>query len=93
MLIGRRVEFVEVFDINMDIYETVRDDEDFCRRVLMAADPVLSQKIKCGPETAKKGIKMISRILDVVGESIYPVPKEYLNNRFDLPATCVEGEE
>lgn len=90
MLIGRRVEFIEVYDINMDVYDTIRDDLDFCTRLLMAADPILTQQIKCGGEVAKKGIKMVSRTLDCIGTTIFPVPKDLLTKRFDLPKSRVE---
>ncbi len=90
MIIGRRVEFIEVFDVDMRVYGTVRTDEDFCSRLMLDVDPVLTQQIKCGDETARKGIRMISRTLDCVGAAIFPVPDEFLTGRFDLPKTEVE---
>lgn len=93
MIIGRRTEFIEVFDIDMDVYGTMRTDEDFCRRLMLDADPILTQQIKCGEQTARKGIKMISRTLDKVGDSVFPVPKEFLKERFDLPKVRVEDTQ
>lgn len=91
MIIGRHVEFIEVFEIDMNVYGTIRTDEDFCIRLMMDADPVLTQQIICGDKTARKGIRIISRTLNRTGNAIFPVPEKFLAERFDFAKTEVGG--
>jgi len=78
MLVGRRIEYFEVYDIDMGKFETIRDNLDFCQRILWAADPVLTKKIRSGNT---EGIKLISRVFDRISANpVYPVPEFYLNS-------------
>ena len=52
ILVGRKVEYLETYEVDMDEFATARDDLDFCKRILCAADPVLSQIVKKGNSKA-----------------------------------------
>lgn len=90
MFVMRESKYIEVYEINMDVYATIRDDEDFCERLVMAADPVLTQQIKCGDETARKGIHLKNRTYIGSKNITCSVPEEYLIDRNDVPKSHVE---
>lgn len=90
MFVMRESKYIEVFEINMGVYDTIRDDEDFCERLVMAADSVLTQQIKCGDKVARKGIHLKSRIYKGSKGITCDVPEKYLVDRNDVPKSHVE---
>ncbi len=76
MKVGRKVVYLEIFEVDVDKVPSGRDDLDLCRSVVCwAADPVFTQKIKMGPDKWNSCIRLLSRTMDCVnGELIHPVP-------------------
>lgn len=64
IIVGRKVEYLEVFEIDIDEFVTIRDDLDLCQRLLWAADPILTQRLKTQCEKGKAPIKFLYRVLD-----------------------------
>lgn len=76
MIIAREVKYIEVYDVDLSKYTTIRDDLDFCQRLLWVGDPVLVQEKVHG---VFGGIKLLSKHLDCISKNpIYPVPDCYL---------------
>ena len=85
MIVGRRVTYLEVYEVDTDEIPSMRDNLDLCQRVLWAADPVLTQRLKAYAEWEKPPIKLICRTLDQIIENpIYPV-KFYQQNLDEAP--------
>jgi len=79
MIVARKVEYVEVYDIGVSKLTSIRDDLDLCGRILYSADPVLSQRLKSFTEDGKSAVKLINKTFDRVSENpIYPVSSCYL---------------
>ena len=73
MIVGRKIEYLEAYEIDTDIILSVRDDLDLCQRLLWAAEPALTQRIRSG--MGKPGIRLLSRIQSrIVENPIFPVP-------------------
>ena len=80
MIVGRETVYLEVFEIDTDKFLSIRDDLDLCQRILWAADPVLSQRLKSSIKEGRSAVKFLYRIQDCIRKNpIYPAP------------TCPEG--
>ena len=90
MFVMRESKYIEVFEINMAVYDTIRGDEDFCERLVVVSDPVLVQQMKCGNETARKGIHLKSRIYRGSKNITCSVPEKYLIDTNQIPKACVD---
>lgn len=74
MIVGRRIVYLEIFEIDTDKIPSGRDNLDLCQRVLYAADPDLSQQLKTGKEDS--GVTLLSRTQDnIIENPIYPAPE------------------
>lgn len=79
MIVARRVEYVEVYEIDISKLMSIRDDLDLCERILYSGDPVLVQQMRSTTEEGKSAVKCLSKHFDRISENpIYPVPKCYL---------------
>lgn len=66
LIVGRRIECVEVYEIDTDKYGTIRSDLDLCKRLLWFANE-------------SKSLKHLKTTFDRVSENpVFPVPKCYL---------------
>ena len=79
MIVGRRLEYFETYEIDTDKLASVRDDLDLCQRILWSADPVFVQQICSCTEEGRSAVKFLSKKFDRISENpIYPVPDCYL---------------
>ncbi len=69
MIVGRKVVYLEVFEIDTDKIASIRDDLDLCQRLLWAADPVLSQQLKSSTIEGRSAIKFLHRTQDCISEN------------------------
>ena len=66
LIVGRRVEYVEVYEIDTDKFITIRDDLDLCKRLLWFANE-------------SKGLKHLQTTFDRVSKNpVFPVTDCYL---------------
>ena len=76
MIVGRRVEYVEVYEIDTDKYTTIRDNLDLCQRILWCP-PAENNELR--KKLGIPALKLLNIEFDRVSENpIYPVPKCYL---------------
>lgn len=90
MIVGRRVEYIEVFEIDTDKIASIRDDLDLCQRLLWSVDPTLSQQLKSSTKEGKAAIRFLCRIFERISKNpIYPV-KDY-SESLDECVRYIEG--
>lgn len=81
MLVARKVVYLEVYDVDMEKYATLRDDLDFCQRILLCPQPAFIQE---QVHKVKDGVKLISREFHHILENrVHPVEGVDSDRRFD----------
>ncbi len=69
IIIGRRVEYLEVFIVDTNKIPSGRDDLDLCQSILWAADPALTQRLKTPTEKVENSVRLLCRTLNQITEN------------------------
>jgi hypothetical protein len=81
MFVGRKVVYLEVYDVDMEKYLTIREDLDFCQRILGCPQPAFIQE---HVHKVKGGVKLVSRSFSHILENpVHPVEDIYSDRMFD----------
>ena len=81
MLVARKVVYLEIYDVDMEKYETIHEDLDFCRRILLCPQPAFIQD---HIYKVKDGVKLISREFHhILDNCVHPVEGPNSERRFD----------
>lgn len=79
IIVGRKMVYLEVFEVDMSKLASVRENLDLCKRILYSADPVLTQQLRSFTEEGKSAVKLLSRTQDHILENpVYPISDPYV---------------
>ena len=85
MIVGKKVVYLEIYEIDTDKLSSARDDLDLCERILYSADSAFSQKLKSFTEEGKSAVRLLCRLQEnIIKNPVFPVTR-YEEGRDEAP--------